>query len=71
MTALAQESEVDPRAVADLLLRRLRSRPEGLDDREAGSQANVLLASHAGAKLYPMVGYEQIGELMLFVPRRG
>jgi GNAT superfamily N-acetyltransferase len=41
-----------------------------LDDRAAGSSASVLLASHAGAKLYPMVGYRQIGELMMFVPRR-
>jgi GNAT superfamily N-acetyltransferase len=37
-----------------------------LDDREAGATANVLLASHAGAKLYPSVGYVQIGELLLY-----
>jgi GNAT superfamily N-acetyltransferase len=40
------------------------------DDRDFGAAANVLLASHAGAKLYPTVGYEQIGELMMYMPRR-
>jgi GNAT superfamily N-acetyltransferase len=40
------------------------------DDRRAGAQANVLLASHAGAKLYPVVGYKQIGTLFMFVPQR-
>ena len=41
------------------------------DDREAGSSANVLLASHTGAKLYPVLGYERIGELLMFTPPRG
>lgn len=40
------------------------------DDRRAGAQVNVLLASHAGARLYPLVGYRQIGELLMFVPQR-
>jgi GNAT superfamily N-acetyltransferase len=40
------------------------------DDRAAGAKAAVLLASHAGAKLYPVVGYEQIGMLLLFTPRK-
>lgn len=40
------------------------------DDRAAGSRGSVLLASHAGAKLYPSVGYEQIGELLLLTPKR-
>jgi GNAT superfamily N-acetyltransferase len=40
------------------------------DDRDHGSRASVLLASHTGAKLYPVVGYEFIGELLLFTPRR-
>lgn len=53
------------RGIARSLLTRIL-----LDDREAGSRANVLLASHAGAKLYPVVGYEQIGELMMFIPSR-
>jgi predicted acetyltransferase len=39
------------------------------DDRRSGAQQAVLLASHAGAKLYPVVGYEQIGELLLFTPK--
>jgi predicted GNAT family acetyltransferase len=40
------------------------------DDRAHGSRASFLLASHTGAKLYPVVGYEQIGELLLFIPKR-
>lgn len=40
------------------------------EDRAAQTRANVLLASHAGAKLYPTVGYQQIGELLAFVPSR-
>ena len=40
------------------------------DDREAGAQMAVLLASHTGAKLYPVVGYEQIGTLFLFTPKK-
>lgn len=39
------------------------------DDRSAGAKANVLLASHAGAMLYPTVGYEQRGELLAYVPK--
>lgn len=40
------------------------------DDRDAGATRAVRLASHAGAKPYPLVGYEQIGTLLLFVPRK-
>ncbi len=40
------------------------------DDRAAGSRMAVLTASHAGARLYPIVGYEQIGTLMLYTPRK-
>ncbi len=47
-----------------LLARMLR------DDRQAGATASVLLASHAGALLYPGVGYEQIGELLAYTPKR-
>lgn len=47
-----------------LLTRMLR------DDRGEGAQASILLASHTGAKLYPTVGYETIGELFMFTPRR-
>lgn len=41
------------------------------DDRAHGSELAVLTASHAGAKLYPLVGYNQIGMLMLYTPRKG
>lgn len=41
-----------------------------LDDRDAGSRANVLLASHAGAHLYAAVGYVQIGKLFMFMADR-
>lgn len=47
-----------------LLARMLR------DDRSAGLKRSVLLASHTGALLYPRVGYEQIGELLVFTPRK-
>jgi GNAT superfamily N-acetyltransferase len=40
------------------------------DDRAGGAQSAVLLASHTGAKLYPVVGYEQIGTLFLFTPKK-
>lgn len=41
-----------------------------LDDRAAGARQSVLLASHTGAKLYPVLGYEQIGTLFIFTPPR-
>lgn len=40
------------------------------DDRARGSKRSVLTASHAGALLYPRVGYERIGTLLMFVPSR-
>ena len=40
------------------------------DDRAAGAKSAVLLSSHIGAKLYPLVGYRPIGRLFLFVPTR-
>jgi GNAT superfamily N-acetyltransferase len=40
------------------------------DDRARGSKCSVLTASHAGALLYPRLGYEQIGTLFMFAPRR-
>jgi GNAT superfamily N-acetyltransferase len=40
------------------------------DDRALGATLSALLASHTGAMLYPVVGYEQLGELLLFVPKR-
>ena len=36
------------------------------DDRERGFHTSVLLASHAGAALYPGLGYRQIGTLLLY-----
>jgi len=47
-----------------LLLKMLR------DDRARGSKCSVLTASHAGALLYPRVGYERIGTLFMFAPKR-
>jgi GNAT superfamily N-acetyltransferase len=47
-----------------LLCRMLR------DDRARRSKCSVLTASHTGALLYPRVGYERIGTLFMFVPRR-
>ena len=40
------------------------------DDRDRGSKCSVLTASHTGALLYPHVGYERIGTLFMYVPRR-
>jgi hypothetical protein len=39
------------------------------DDRKFGVKRSVLTASHAGALLYPRLGYEQIGLLLAFVRR--
>ena len=38
------------------------------DDRAAGSTLAVLLSSHTGALLYPLLGYRQIGTLLMFTP---
>lgn len=40
------------------------------DDRRLGYEHSVLLASTAGSKLYPLLGYEQIGLLQIFMPIR-
>jgi GNAT superfamily N-acetyltransferase len=39
-------------------------------DASLGRQRSVLLASTAGSKLYPLVGYRQIGVLQMFCPVR-
>ncbi|QND64801.1 GNAT family N-acetyltransferase [Mesorhizobium loti] len=39
------------------------------DDRARGSRCSVLAATHAGALLYPRMGYERIGTLLIFAPR--
>jgi GNAT superfamily N-acetyltransferase len=41
-----------------------------LDDRRRGSRKSVLLSSHAGALLYPHVGYEPLGTLLILAPRK-
>lgn len=40
------------------------------DDRARGVENSVLLSSHTGALLYPQIGYEQIGTLLLFAPKK-
>jgi GNAT superfamily N-acetyltransferase len=40
------------------------------DDRAQGVRRSVLLASRAGATLYPLVGYEQVAELLLYTPKK-
>ncbi|MFI5387565.1 MAG: GNAT family N-acetyltransferase [Fimbriimonadales bacterium] len=40
------------------------------DDAAAGAKYNVLLASRAGSILYPQVGYEKIGVLLIFAKKR-
>ena len=39
------------------------------DDRAHGSRCSMLLATHAGALLYPRMGYERIGTLLIFSPK--
>ncbi|MCB0130878.1 MAG: GNAT family N-acetyltransferase [Caldilineaceae bacterium] len=39
-----------------------------LDDRLASVRQSVLLATHTGAKLYPIVGYKEIGVLYIYTP---
>jgi GNAT superfamily N-acetyltransferase len=41
------------------------------DDDQRGASRSVLLASHAGALLYPHLGYEQLGLLLIFAPKKG
>ena len=40
------------------------------DDAAHGVRHSVLLASGAGSRLYPHVGYERIGTLMMFIPAK-
>ena len=40
------------------------------DDKQLGVKQSVLLSSHTGALVYPQVGYEQIGMLYIFAPRK-
>ncbi|MES1147477.1 MAG: GNAT family N-acetyltransferase, partial [bacterium] len=41
------------------------------DDKKAGLRNSILLASRAGARLYPHVGYQLMGELQIFCPVKG
>lgn len=38
------------------------------DDRDLGLEANALIASTAGARLYPHLGYQLLGTLQMFCP---
>lgn len=40
------------------------------DDRKGGARQASLLASHAGAKLYPVVGYSEVGMIMVLTPKK-
>jgi GNAT superfamily N-acetyltransferase len=40
------------------------------DDRRCGAKRSVLLSSHTGALLYPQVGYQPLGRLFIFAPRK-
>ena len=40
------------------------------DDRARGSRCSVLAATHDGALLYPRMGYERIGTLLIFGPKK-
>lgn len=51
------------RGIASALLAQMLT-----DDKAHGASANVLLASHAGSKLYPTVGYARLGTLYLYTP---
>ena len=53
------------RGIAKALLSRLLH-----DDRDHGARTAVLLSSHTGALLYPVIGYRHIGTLLLFIPQR-
>ena len=53
------------RGIARSLMRKMLA-----DDRDAGVPANVLLATHTGAKLYAAVGYRQLGTLYVYTPPR-
>jgi len=64
-TGMFVQAEYRRRGIARALMTRMLT-----DDRNADSKGNVLLASHTGAKLYPLLGYEQIGELLMFSPPR-
>ena len=53
------------RGIGSLLLERMLR-----DDRKLGFSQSVLLATHTGAKLYPKLGFKQIGLMYIFAPPR-
>ena len=65
VSGLYVEPKYRRQGIAKSMLRQLL-----FDDRKAGSTKSVLLASHTGAKLYPVVGYKTIGTLFIFTPPR-
>jgi GNAT superfamily N-acetyltransferase len=52
------------RGIASAMLTRMLT-----DDRAGGARTSVLLSTHTGAKLYPVVGYEHLGTLLLYYPK--
>jgi hypothetical protein len=40
------------------------------DDKKFGSECSVLTATKAGAMLYERAGFEHLGRLLMFTPRR-
>lgn len=40
------------------------------DIRKRGASRNVLLSTHTGALVYPNLGYQQIGTLFIFAPKK-
>lgn len=40
------------------------------DDRKREAKSSVLLASHTGALVYPGLGYQRIGTLLIFAPKQ-
>ena len=40
------------------------------DDRKREASRNVLLSTHTGALVYPSLGYQQIGTLFIFAPKK-
>ena len=53
------------RGIASALLAKMLQ-----EDRAHGAKRAVLTASHAGAKLYVTLGYQQVGTLLLYTPKR-
>ncbi len=59
------KTEYRRRGVATALLARMHE-----EGRETGATATVLLASHNGSKLYEAIGYQTLGLMATFTPRK-